>query len=145
MPAATPGQYPLNTGPFARLSEEEKKKRLDAMVRVWQSDTERRIEREGYRVVTAGSGAEALRLFAEKPVDLAVVDHYMPEMSGDVLAAEMRRMKAAVPIVLFSGSFSLPEMVIALVDGFVSSSNDHAPLLHKIAELLPLRKAGRAS
>ena len=43
MPTA---QYPPNTGPHADLSEEEKKKRLDVMVRIWRSDTERRIERE---------------------------------------------------------------------------------------------------
>jgi hypothetical protein len=38
--------YPPNTGSFAQLSDEEKKKRLDAMVRIWQSDTQRRMERE---------------------------------------------------------------------------------------------------
>ncbi|GAC1356420.1 MAG: hypothetical protein NVS2B12_35210 [Ktedonobacteraceae bacterium] len=41
-----PQSYPLNTGPLALLSEEEKKKRLDAMVKIWQSDTERRFGRE---------------------------------------------------------------------------------------------------
>jgi hypothetical protein len=41
---------------MAQLSEEEKKKRLDAMVRIWQSDTEKRVEREEYRtfITTAG-------------------------------------------------------------------------------------------
>src|ERR1700676_4406193 len=33
-----------NSGPYAKLSADEKKKRLDAMVRIWQSDTEKRIE-----------------------------------------------------------------------------------------------------
>src|SRR5436305_4197133 len=61
MPAATPGQYPLNTGPFAKLSDEEKKKRLDAMVRVWQSDTERRIERESYRAFITAAGLDEYR------------------------------------------------------------------------------------
>jgi hypothetical protein len=37
--------YPPNTGSFAQLGEDEKKKRLDAMVRIWQSDTQRRMER----------------------------------------------------------------------------------------------------
>jgi hypothetical protein len=41
-------QYPPNRGPYANLSEEEKKKRLDAVVRIWQSDTERHIERVGF-------------------------------------------------------------------------------------------------
>jgi len=39
-------QYPPNSGAFAQLSEDEKKKRLDAMVRIWQRDTEKRAERE---------------------------------------------------------------------------------------------------
>ncbi len=42
-----PEDYPHNTGSFADLSEDEKKKRLDAMVRIWQSDTQRRMERGG--------------------------------------------------------------------------------------------------
>ena len=41
------GTYPQNTGSFASLSDDEKKKRLDAMVRIWQSDTQRRMERGG--------------------------------------------------------------------------------------------------
>ena len=48
------------------------------------------LKREGYEVITAPVGAEALKLFAEKHIDLAVVDHYMPGMSGDVLAAVHR-------------------------------------------------------
>src|SRR6266581_3615146 len=35
-----------DSGPLAGLSAEEKKKRLDAMVKIWQSDSERKIERE---------------------------------------------------------------------------------------------------
>jgi hypothetical protein len=54
-------QYPVNTGPLAGLSEEEKKKRLDAMVRIWQSDTEHRIEREGYRTFIVAAGLDEYR------------------------------------------------------------------------------------
>ena len=54
-------QYPSDTGPFAHLNEEEKKKRLDAMVRIWQSDTERRIEREGYRAFITAAGLDEYR------------------------------------------------------------------------------------
>lgn len=54
-------QYPPNTGPFAHLSEEEKKKRLDAMVRLWQSDTERRLEREEPQALLASLGLDEYR------------------------------------------------------------------------------------
>lgn len=53
--------YPANTGPHAHLSEEDKKKRLDAMVRIWQSDTEKRIEREGYRPFLQAVGLDEYR------------------------------------------------------------------------------------
>jgi hypothetical protein len=54
-------RYPPDTGPHANLGEEEKKKRLDAMVRIWQSDTERRIEREGYRTFITDAGLNEYR------------------------------------------------------------------------------------
>ncbi len=54
-------QYPTNTGPHASLSEEEKKKRMDAMVRIWQGDTEKRIERDGYRPFLQAVGLDEYR------------------------------------------------------------------------------------
>ncbi len=54
-------QYPLNTGVLANLNEVEKKKRLDAMVKIWQSDTERRLEREGYRSFITTMGLDEYR------------------------------------------------------------------------------------
>src|ERR1700724_4907373 len=51
-------KYPPDSGPYSNLSEEAKKKRLDAMVRIWQSDTERRIEREGYRAFITATGLD---------------------------------------------------------------------------------------
>jgi hypothetical protein len=53
--------YPLHTGPFAKLSEDAKKKRLATMVVLWQNDTERRIEREGYRSFITAVGLDEYR------------------------------------------------------------------------------------
>jgi hypothetical protein len=58
MPAT---QYPPDYGPHANLGKEEKKKRLDAMVRIWQSDTERRVERDGYRAFIKATGLDEYR------------------------------------------------------------------------------------
>src|ERR1700736_1663547 len=54
-------QYPPDRGPYATLSAEEKKKRLDARVRICQSDTEKRIEREGYRAFIKATGLDEYR------------------------------------------------------------------------------------
>jgi CheY-like chemotaxis protein len=96
-----------------------------------------RLELIGYRVLTARNGAEALEIFSRKRVHLAVVDYYMHGMSGDMVAVEMKRLRPDVPIIIFSGSFTLPEMVIALVDGFVFTGEEPDKLVNKIKELVP--------
>src|SRR2546430_2936762 len=53
--------YPANTGRYAHLSEIAKRKRLDAMTRIWQSDTEKRIEREEYRPFLQAVGLDEYR------------------------------------------------------------------------------------
>lgn len=58
MPTAA---YPPDSGPYAGQGETEKKKRLDAMVALWQNDTQRRIEREGYRAFITAIGLDEYR------------------------------------------------------------------------------------
>lgn len=40
------------------------------------------LRREGYEILSAGTGAEALQLLEAEPVDLILSDHKMPGMSG---------------------------------------------------------------
>ena len=59
----------------------------DAIRREWLKD---RLNREGYRIVTADNGASGLlRLHAEKPA-LVVVDATMPVMNGYQMLSVMR-------------------------------------------------------
>jgi CheY-like chemotaxis protein len=100
-----------------------------------------RLRGAGYEVVTARDGVEALEMFLKQRIDLAVVDYYMTGMGGDVVALEMKRRRSDLPIIVFSGTFTLPEMVIALVDGFVHTGEDPDRLINKIAEILERQKA----
>ena len=107
-----------------------------------------RLKLAGYKVLTAKEGDEALKIFAKQRIDLAVVDYYMHGMGGDIVALGMKRLRDDVPIIVFSGTFTLPELVIALVDGFVHTGDDPNKLISKIAEVLQRqeekRQAGRA-
>lgn len=104
-----------------------------------------RLRLLGYNVLSAHDGAEALATFANNDVDLAVVDYYMPGMNGDMVAIEMKNRKRDVPVIIFSGVFTLSEMVIALVDGFVSASDEPDALVNKISEVLGPRRMRHAS
>jgi len=84
-------QYPPDTGPYADLSDEAKKKRLDALVRIWQEDTKRRIEREGYRAFLTAAGLDEY-LYA---VWLRFPEWARSSVVGQV--ATLRRSESGVP------------------------------------------------
>jgi CheY-like chemotaxis protein len=66
------------------------------------------LSRAGYVVLPAPDGAAALELFRCIRVDLVITDHGLPDLSGTQVAAEMKRLKPAIPIVLFSGLVDPP-------------------------------------
>jgi CheY-like chemotaxis protein len=88
----------------------------------------------GYRVLTALSGEDALTLFAITHVDVVILDYYMPGMDGGDAAREMRRIHPEVPIIIFSGALTLPDRVMAMIDGFISTSEEPEVLLRAIHE-----------
>jgi CheY-like chemotaxis protein len=94
------------------------------------------LESTGYEVFTASTGLQGLELFLAESIDLVVLDYYMPSMDGGAVATKMRRLRPNVPIIIFSGALTMPELVIAMVDGFISTSEEPEMLLEKIAELL---------
>lgn len=61
------------------------------------------LEREGHRVLTAESGAQALELFRAEEVHLLLVDYFMPRMTGEQLVAEIRKLDHEVQIILQTG------------------------------------------
>jgi CheY-like chemotaxis protein len=99
------------------------------------------LELAGYAVIPTHTGADALQRLKEEAIDLAVVDYYMPGMTGDVVAAEMKHLKPDVPVVIWSGTFSMPVLVAGLADGFVCSGSGPQGLITKISELLAARAA----
>src|SRR5690242_21898598 len=55
------------------------------------------LERDGYAVVQAADGEEALRQFAEQPVDLVVLDIMLPRLDGLEVCKRLRA-TSSVPI-----------------------------------------------
>ncbi len=63
------------------------------------------LSSEGYRVLEAGDGQEAVEIAADfdGPIDLLVTDIVMPRMSGIELTDTLRRTRPGIPAVLLSG------------------------------------------
>lgn len=63
----------------------------------------RTLERFGYRVREAASGATALQALREEPADLLLTDLHMPDMDGVQLLIAARAMLPALRIFAMSG------------------------------------------
>ncbi len=60
------------------------------------------LEDEGYRVVLASDGQEAIRVFAEESPDLAILDISMPRANGLEVLERINRLAPEVPVILFT-------------------------------------------
>ncbi len=79
----------------------------------------RYLSRSGHLVVTAASGAEALRALAESDVDVVLLDLMMPDMDGREV---LRRIKAnpdwrATPVIVISGSQDMDGIIACIEAG----------------------------
>ncbi len=92
------------------------------------------LEVSGYSVLTAGDAATAMQLFTSMEVGLVLTDHFVQGTTGMELAAEMKRLKPDVPIMILS-ALCLPEGVIH-ADLFLSKTETPATVLQKISELV---------
>jgi len=63
------------------------------------------LVRLGYRVVTKTDPIEAFETFRDKPdrFDLVITDMTMPDMTGDILAKKLMKIRPNIPIILCTG------------------------------------------
>jgi CheY-like chemotaxis protein len=94
------------------------------------------LESEGYSVLVADSGREGLAILMSQQVDAVILDYLMPEMNGGEVAAEIRRIKPGVPILMLSACLEVPSSVIAMVDACLSKGESPTVLFSHIEEVL---------
>jgi DNA-binding response OmpR family regulator len=71
------------------------------------------LERDGYRVVQARDGEEALRRFGEEEVDLVVLDVMLPRLDGLEVCKRLRG-QSSVPIIMLTARGEELDKVLGL-------------------------------
>jgi len=71
------------------------------------------LRREGYRVVQAGDGREALQRFSEQPFDLVVLDVMLPKLDGFEVCRRLRS-RSSVPIIMLTARTEEIDKVVGL-------------------------------
>ena len=74
-------------------------------------------EREGFEAVTCADGRTALRLAAERPPALALVDLRMPDIGGVEIVKRLKQADSKIMVVLMTGHASIDSAVEAVKEG----------------------------
>jgi CheY-like chemotaxis protein len=99
------------------------------------------LEDEGYHVLLACDGLEAIRVFREESPDLAVLDISMPRASGLEALERIRSFAPQVPVVLFTAHVEecLRDRRASLATACVAKNEDVSELKRAIAGALDAR------
>ena len=104
----------------------------------------RRLEKRGYRVLTADDGQPALDLIAGEPVDLVLLDIMMPGLDGiEVLkTVRLKHSAAELPIIMTTAKGDSRDVVEALdlgANDYVTKPIDFAVVLARVQKELRTR------
>lgn len=94
------------------------------------------LKREGYEVLLAKDGEEALRTFREKPVSLIILDIMMPGIDGLDVCREIRR-TSSVPIIMLTAKEGETNKIVGLELG----ADDYVTKPFLVGELIARVKA----
>ena len=95
------------------------------------------LRTNGYQVMEAGDGQEALKLLEQYDFDLVITDLAMPKVTGFGLVAQMQIKWPAIPILLLTAYLS-PDASRALLRGnveFLPKPVDHNELIARVERL----------
>jgi PAS domain S-box-containing protein len=106
------------------------------------------LEGQGYTVLTAENGEDALRVSGQTdgPIHLLITDVVLPRLSGDVLAATLRRQRPALAVLFMSGMPEHPRQMHPPAPGeevqFLQKPFSPARLSRTVRDLLDRSSSG---
>ncbi len=99
------------------------------------------LEKEGYRIITATNGREALEKVRDESPDLLILDIRMPDMHGLEVLEVVRKENKTLPIIMCSGIGQLRDDFAVLssnISAFLTKPVDVEKLKEKVKEICPV-------
>ena len=96
------------------------------------------LGKEGFSVITAATGTEALKKFDQGGIDLILLDLMLPEISGTEICRQIRS-KSKVPIIMLTAKDSEVDKVVGLeigADDYVTKPYSARELVARINAVL---------
>lgn len=103
---------------------------------------EEELSDEGYHVITAQDGRQALQRLQERAPDIIVLDINMPVMDGLDTLSRMMEINSSVPIIINTAYVSYKESFTSWsADAYIVKSSDLSELKKTIRDLLSRAKS----
>jgi CheY-like chemotaxis protein len=99
------------------------------------------LNTNGYRVVTATNGEDAIGIFSDTPVDLVLTDHGMPQMDGSQLVGRLKQIAGHVPMILLCDPARIADQVHG-ADALLAKKSYTATELLERVKIMSARKRG---
>ncbi len=99
------------------------------------------LAEEGYKVIVAKDGFEALKIFqrVNRQIGLVILDYFLPVMDGDAVFEELKTLNPNVNVVLSSGfaeQNKIGAMLAQGLRGFIPKPYTRAKLLEQVRSTL---------
>ena len=94
---------------------------------------------QDFEAVFASTGKEALDRFREGGIDAVVSDVRMPDIGGDIVLTEVKRMSSKTPVLMMTAHGSIDDAVLFLkrgADDYITKPLSHEVFLHRVRSLL---------
>jgi DNA-binding response OmpR family regulator len=103
------------------------------------------LTEEGYRVISAGDGEEALRRFRFEQPDLVIIDYMMPKKDGLEVCRTLKA-EVDVPIIMLSAKGEETDRIVGFrmgVDDYMTKPFSPSELALRVRAILRRTKGGR--
>ena len=94
------------------------------------------LEEDGYEVVVASSGTEAMQVFEREDPDLVTLDILMPDVDGIKILRQMKEKKPRIPIIMSTAYDYRDDFAVWASEAYVVKSAELTELKETIKKLL---------
>ena len=94
------------------------------------------LEEEGYEVVIASTGKNALEIFENEDPDIVTLDILMPDIDGISLLRKMKEKRPDIPIIMSTAYDYRDDFAVWASEAYIVKSSDLAELKKTIKNLI---------
>ncbi len=98
------------------------------------------LEEEGYDVVIASSGKDALEMFDKENPDIVTLDILMPDIDGISLLRKMKEQRPNIPIIMSTAYDYRDDFAVWASEAYIVKSSDLTELKKTIEKLISEKK-----